>query len=228
MLYTIGDLHLSFESGKPMDVFGDAWKDHIPRLTEGFSRLTEEDTCVLCGDLTWGISLEDCLADFRYIDALPGKKIILKGNHDYWWSTASKAKRFFEEHGLNTIDILHNNCFFYGDTAICGTRGWFCDPMKGTEHDRKILARELIRLETSLRCAGDAPHKQVFLHYPPRFGTYICREMTDMLESYGVSDCWYGHLHGPGRSMAVTGEYGGVRYHLVSADHLGFRPVRVL
>ncbi|MBR5381443.1 MAG: metallophosphoesterase [Oscillospiraceae bacterium] len=228
MLYTIGDLHLSFESGKPMDVFGGAWADHIPRLTEGFSRLTPEDTCVLCGDLTWGISLEDCLEDFRYIDALPGKKIILKGNHDFWWSTASKAKRFFEENGIATIDILHNNCFFYGDTAICGTRGWLCDPMKATEHDRKILARELIRLETSLQCAGGAANKQVFLHYPPRFGTYINREMTDMLERYGVSDCWYGHLHGPGIRMAVTGEYGGVRYHLVSADHLGFRPVRVL
>ena len=228
MLYAIGDLHLSFDADKPMEVFGDGWRDHIPRLLNGFSALTEDDVCVICGDLTWGISLESCLEDFKFIDALPGKKIILKGNHDYWWSTASKAKKFFEDNGIFSIDILNNNCFFYGDTAICGTRGWFCDPMKGTEHDRKVLSREVMRLEASLKCAGDAEKKQVFLHYPPRFGTYISREITDMLEAYGVSDCWYGHLHGPGIKMAVTGCINGVNYHLISADHLCFRPARVI
>ncbi|MBR6258929.1 MAG: metallophosphoesterase [Oscillospiraceae bacterium] len=228
MLYVIGDLHLSFEAGKPMDVFGDAWKDHVPRLLEGFGVVTGEDVTVLCGDLTWGISMEDSLEDFRFIDELPGKKIILKGNHDYWWSTASKAKKFFEEHELNTIDILNNNCFFYGDTAICGTRGWFCDPMKGTDHDRKMIAREAMRLEASLKAAEGAEKIQVFMHYPPRFGTYIMREITDLLESYRVSDCWYGHLHGPGIKMAVTGVRGGVDYHLISADYLGFKPVKVL
>ena len=172
--------------------------------------------------------MEDSLEDFRFIDELPGKKIILKGNHDYWWSTASKAKKFFEEHELKSIDILNNNCFFYGDTAICGTRGWFCDPMKGTEHDRKMIAREAMRLEASLKAAEGAEKIQVFMHYPPRFGTYIMREITDLLESYRVSDCWYGHLHGPGIKMAVTGIRGGVDYHLISADYLGFKPVKVL
>jgi len=228
MLYVIGDLHLSFGSDKPMDVFGEGWQDHIPRLIKGFAKLTEEDTCVICGDLTWGISLEDCVEDFRFIDELPGRKIILKGNHDYWWSTASKAMAFFEKNGINTIEILNNNSFMRCGIAVCGTRGWFCDPQKATAHDKKIMARELIRLETSLKSAGDAERKHVFLHYPPRFGSYVCREMTDMLSYYSVEACWYGHIHGNGRRLAVTGSVGGVEYRLISADHIGFEPAAVV
>ena len=124
-LYAIGDLHLSLSSNKPMDVFGEGWKDYVRRIGEGFSQLNDEDVTVLCGDLSWGMSLEESLEDFRFIDALPGRKILLKGNHDYWWNTVSKMERFLKEHELTTISFLYNNCLTYGDKAICGTRGWF-------------------------------------------------------------------------------------------------------
>ncbi len=228
MLYTIGDLHLSFQTDKPMDVFGREWEGHTEKLRENFRSLTPDDVTVIAGDLTWGISLADCLEDFRFIHELPGKKIILKGNHDFWWSTATKAMKFFKENGLDSIEILNNNCFFYGDTAICGTRGWFCPSENPSDQDKKIMAREVLRLETSLSLAGNAERKIVFLHYPPFYGKYYSREMVDLIHRYGVSECYYGHIHGSGRLLAFEGEAGGVRYRLVSADHVGFKPVRVL
>ena len=124
-LYAIGDLHLSTKGNKPMDVFGREWSNHTDRLKAAFSRLGEDDVTVLCGDTSWGSDFEESLEDFRWINNLPGKKIILKGNHDYWWNTVAKMKRFLEENNFSTIDILHNNCFFYEEYALCGTRGWF-------------------------------------------------------------------------------------------------------
>ena len=165
-LYAIGDLHLSLRSNKPMEIFGDGWRDYVARIREGFSVLTEDDVTVLCGDLSWGMSLEESLEDFRFIDALPGKKYLLKGNHDYWWNTAAKMKRFFAENGLTTMEILHNNCRFYGDVALCGTRGWFYELDNQGTHNEKVLLREVGRLETSLKAAGDR-EKLCFLHYPP-------------------------------------------------------------
>lgn len=226
-LYAIGDTHLSLSTNKPMDIFGKSWENHVQRLAEGFSQLSEDDVTVICGDLSWGMDLDECLEDFLFIHRLPGKKIILKGNHDYWWATASKTKSFFEKNGIDSIDILHNNCFFYGDTAICGTRGWFYEEETGSEHDRKILARELGRLETSLKAAGDR-EKYVFLHYPPKFGYYECTEITSLFEMYGVRMCFSGHIHGRSLKNIFEGEYKGVKYRTVSADHLGFRPAIVL
>ena len=124
-LYAIGDLHLSLGTDKPMDVFGGRWENYVEKIKEGFSTLNDDDLTVICGDISWGMSLDETLEDFKFIDRLPGRKIILKGNHDYWWSTATKAKNFFTEHDITTIDILHNNCFKYGNVALCGTRGWF-------------------------------------------------------------------------------------------------------
>lgn len=227
-LYAIGDLHLSLSADKPMDVFGPRWENHTEKLREGFSALTDDDVCVLCGDLSWGMAIEDCLADFRFIASLPGKKIIIKGNHDYWWSTRAKALRFFEENGIEGIDILNNNCIMYDEkTALCGTRGWFYEEETGGEHDRKIMERELGRLETSLKAAGEA-EKICFLHYPPLFRDYICREMLELLGRYGVRRCFYGHIHGAGHRSAAEGLNYGVDYRLVSADYVDFRPVRVL
>ena len=226
-LYAIGDLHLSLGSDKPMDVFGGGWENYVEKLKAGFSSLSPDDVCVLCGDLTWGMSLQESLEDFRFIGALPGKKIILKGNHDYWWSTATKAKNFFAQNGIGDIDILNNNCFFYGDTAICGTRGWFYEEEVHGAHDKKVMAREVMRLETSLKAAGDA-EKICFFHYPPRFKNYVCREIVDMLSAYCVKQCWYGHIHSHGHRFAVEGPVEGVDYHMVSADYVGFTPVRVL
>ena len=166
-LYAIGDLHLSLGSDKPMEIFGDGWKDYVARIREGFSVLTEDDVTVLCGDLSWGMSLEESLEDFRFIDALPGKKYLLKGNHDYWWNTAAKMERFFAENGLTTMEILHNNCRFYGDTALCGTRGWFYELDNQGTHNEKVLLREIGRLETSLKAAG-IPGEGVLLWPSPR------------------------------------------------------------
>ena len=226
-LYVLGDLHLSLNSDKPMDVFGAKWADHARRLKESFAYLTEEDTTVLCGDLSWAMSLEEAAEDLRYIDALPGRKVILKGNHDYWWTTAAKMQALFERLGISSIEILHNNCRLYGELALCGTRGWFFEEESGGEHDRKIMNREVMRLEASLKAAGER-EKLCFLHYPPRYGAdYVCREITDLLKAYGVRECYYGHLHGPGQKGAVQGWVEGVHYQLTSADYLGFAPRRI-
>ena len=222
-LYAIGDLHLSLGSDKPMEIFGDGWKDYVARIREGFSVLTEDDVTVLCGDLSWGMSLEESLEDFRFIDALPGKKYLLKGNHDYWWNTAAKMERFFAENGLTTMEILHNNCRFYGDTALCGTRGWFYE--LGT-HNEKVLLREIGRLETSLKAAGDH-EKLCFLHYPPLYQGYQCPEILRLLREYGVKVCCYGHLHGPSHRRALQGERGGTSFFMVSGYYLGFHPKKI-
>lgn len=226
-LYVLGDLHLSLASDKPMDVFGSKWADHDRRLRENFAQLTNADTTVLCGDLSWSMSLEEASEDLRFIDALPGRKIILKGNHDYWWATAAKMQALFQRLGISSIEILHNNCCLYGETALCGTRGWFFEEESGGAHDRKIMNREIMRLEASLKAAGER-EKLCFLHYPPRYGAeYVCREITELLSAYGVRECYYGHLHGPGQKGAVQGWVEGIHYQLVSADYLGFIPRRI-
>ena len=226
-LYTIGDLHLSLAKEKPMDIFGDVWKDHDQKLRQGFASLTDEDLTVLCGDLSWGMGLEETGPDFEFVESLPGKKIILKGNHDYWWTTASKTKRFFAEHGIESIDILHNNCFFYGDYALCGTRGWFYEEEQGGEHDKKIMRREIMRLEASLKAARER-EKLVFLHYPPIYQNYRCEEILALLREYNVRLCCYGHIHGKGCRTAFNGWSDGTQYKLVSADFVNFTPVKLL
>ncbi len=226
-LYAIGDTHLSLASDKPMDVFGGGWTGYVDKLKEGFQVISPEDTVVICGDVSWGMSLEEARADFAFLDALPGgRKLLLKGNHDYWWTTASKMKAFFAENGFSTLDILHNNCHFYGETALCGTRGWFYEEDRG-EHSAKIFNRELIRLEASLKAAGER-EKLCFLHYPPLYQGYRCQEILDLLERYRVSLCCYGHLHGGSHRLAVTGRQGTVDYRLVAADYVCFRPVCIL
>ena len=225
-LYAIGDLHLSLGCDKPMDVFGGRWTGYVDKLLAGFAALGPEDTTVLCGDLSWGMSLEQAREHFLFIERLPGRKTVLKGNHDYWWSTAAKARRFFEENGIGSIEILNNNCLEYGGAAICGTRGWFYEEERGTEHDKKIMLREIGRLETSLKAAGER-EKLVFLHYPPKFMGYECPEILEMLARYGVRECYYGHIHGKGCAAAFQGMKNGVQFRLVSADSVNFAPVKV-
>ena len=226
-LFAIGDLHLSLGADKPMDVFGGAWDGYVDKLRAGLSIIGPEDTTVLCGDLSWGMDLEAALPDFRFISAIPGRKILLKGNHDYWWGTAKKFYAFCRQYELENMELLHNCCFFYGDLAICGTRGWFYEEDKDGEHDEKVFRRELGRLETSLKAAGEV-EKYCFLHYPPRYRGYECPELIALMERYGVRQCCYGHLHGGSHKLAVQGLHGGVDYRMVSADYLGFRPLRLL
>ena len=222
-LYAIGDTHLSLGADKSMEVFGGSWEGYVEKLEEGFSCVSDDDTVVLCGDLSWGMSLEEAKKDLEFLNSrLPGEKWILKGNHDYWWNTASKMNAFFLANGLERLHILHNNCAFYGDVALCGTRGWFYEETG----DQKVFKRELIRLEASLKAAGERP-KLCFLHYPPLYQGYSCPEIIALLEQYGVERCYYGHLHGGSHRLAVEGAQGGVEYHLVSADYVGFRPQKI-
>ena len=226
-LYAIGDLHLSLGAEKPMDVFGGKWLGYMDKLREGMSMIGPEDTTVLLGDLSWALNLEGAVKDFAWINQIPGKKIILKGNHDYWWSTAAKFYKFCQENGFENQWILNNNHYEYDGWAICGTRGWFFEEDRGGTHDEKVFRRELIRLESSLKSAGDK-NKMVFLHYPPRYRGYECREIIDLLERYEVRRCFYGHLHSESHKLAIEGQWGGVEYRLVSADYIGFKPVTVI
>jgi len=226
-LYAIGDLHLSFGNDKPMDIFGDVWTNHAEKLKNGFSQVTDEDVTVLMGDLSWGMSFESSREDFRFIHELPGRKIILKGNHDYWWNTATKMKAFFAQNGFDSIDILFNNSYDYENVAICGTRGWFYEEETGGEHDRKIMLREVERLRRSLDAGGDK-EKLVFLHYPPIFQKYECPEILALLSEYDVKLCLYGHIHGKGRKAAFNGWKGHTEFRLLSADNVDFTPVKLL
>ncbi len=226
-LYAIGDLHLCLSTPKPMDIFGGNWVGYIEKLREGLSVIRPEDTTVLLGDLSWSLGLDDAREDFAFIDLIPGRKIILKGNHDYWWSTAAKFYKFCEENGFSNQHILHNNHYEYNGYAICGTRGWFFEEERSGEHDEKVFKRELLRLETTLKSAGDLP-KIVFLHYPPKYKGYECPDILALLKQYDVRSCYYGHLHGASHGLAVEGLWDGVDYKLVAADKLNFKPYLVL
>ena len=226
-LYAIGDLHLCLGAPKPMDVFGGAWVGYMDKLRQGIRVIGPEDTTVLMGDLSWALDLPSAKADFAWIQQIPGRKIILKGNHDYWWSTAAKFEKFCKENEFTQMNLLNNNCYFYEDYAICGTRGWFFEEEKSGTHDEKVFRRELMRLEASLKAAGER-EKLVFLHYPPRYKGYTCQEILDILEKYGVRQCFYGHLHGASHKLAMEGLWDGVYYRLLSADYLDFRPYLVI
>ena len=226
-LYAIGDLHLCLGAEKPMDIFGGAWVGYMDKLQKGLSVVKPEDTLVLLGDLSWALELSQATADFAWINKIPGRKIILKGNHDYWWSTATKFYNFCVQNGFQDMFILNNNHYEYNDVAICGTRGWFFEEDRSGAHDEKVFRRELIRLETSLQSAGDK-QKMVFLHYPPRYKGYECGEILELLQKYGVRNCFYGHLHGASHGLAMQGLWDGIDYRLVSADKLDFQPFLVM
>lgn len=222
-LYAIGDLHLSLAVDKSMEIFGPAWENYVNRVAESLEILTEEDVLILAGDTSWGMNLTEAEADFRFLDRFPGKKYLVKGNHDYWWTTAAKFRGFCAERGLTTLELLHNNCYFYGDYALCGTRGWF---LEEDAHNVKVLKREVGRLEASLAAAGERPIL-CFLHYPPLYQGYQCPEILEVLERHRVERCCYGHLHGAAIRRRIEGERGGTAFSLISADYLGFVPKKI-
>lgn len=226
-LYVIGDTHLSLSTDKPMNVFG-GWDAHEQRLKTHWCELvTDADTVVIPGDISWGMSLEEAKADFAFLDALPGKKLLMKGNHDYWWCTRRKMDAFFEGNGFSTLRILHNDAVAIEDkVAVCGTRGWFYDAEQ--DADQKVLNREVGRLRTSVEAAVKTGLEPVaFLHYPPVWGEERCQVFLDVLKEYGVTRCYYGHVHGPGIRQAFNGEIDGIRLRLASADALQFVPLHV-
>lgn len=227
-LYAIGDLHLCLGAPKPMDVFGGAWVGYMEKLQAGMKEIQDADTTVLLGDLSWALDLASAREDFLWIHRqISGKKIILKGNHDYWWSTAAKFQKFCTENGFDDMVLLNNNSFQYENWAICGTRGWFFEEERSGQHDEKVFRRELIRLEASLKSAGEMP-KLVFLHYPPRYQGYECQEILNLLKKYDVRQCFYGHLHGGSHRLAQEGMWNGIDFRLVSADYLSFCPFKVI
>lgn len=226
-LFAIADLHLSLGEDKPMDIFA-GWNDYVDRLEENWRKLVgDEDTVVIAGDISWAMKLEEAYTDFAFIHSLPGKKLIMKGNHDYWWCTKSKIDRFLAESGFDSISVLFNNSYECGDYAVCGTRGWFLE--NDTPEDVKVLNREVGRLTMSVESAlktGKQP--VVFLHYPPYYRSLECGEIMDVLVKYNIRKCYYGHIHGKRNiKLAYEGEYKGVDLRLVSCDKVGFTPVLV-
>ena len=187
-LYAMGDLHLCLGADKPMDIFGGAWVGYMDKLRQGLSVIGPDDTTVLMGDISWALGLEAAAADFAFVNEIPGRKILLKGNHDYWWSTANKFRQFCEAHGFTNLELLHNNCLYYEDVALCGSRGWFFEEDNGGTHNEKVYNREVLRLEASLKAAGEN-EKLCFLHYPPLYRGYRCPEILDLLHRYGVREC---------------------------------------
>ena len=228
-LFAMADFHLSKSiKDKPMDVFGKQWENYMQKIEENCKNmLSENDVLLIPGDISWATYAEELKSDLDFIENLPGRKIISKGNHDYWWTSAKKLEELKESLGIKTISFLHNNFFVYEDTAICGNRGWI---KSDSEENKKIYDRELIRLELSLKSAEDAGYdkKIVMTHYPPCCGNdKIFDDFFEIIDKYNVKRCIYGHLHN-NFSSAFTGIYNGVQFDLVSADYLDFKPLTVI
>lgn len=229
-LYTISDLHLPLGVNKPMDIFGRTWANYVSRLEENWQNIVgEEDTVVLGGDFSWATYIEQAEADFDFLHRLNGKKILIKGNHDYWWTTMSKLNQYVKARGYDDIGFLHNNYFMYNNKAICGSRGWGIPQLAHSEEDKRIYARELGRIEASINAAKTENPDEIimFLHYPPLLRDYRYTPMTELLRKCGVQRCYYGHIHKNGAENAVAGEWRGVYYTLCACDHLGFLPILV-
>jgi len=229
-LFAIADLHLSQSAEKPMDVFGGVWNGYTEKIRKNLSEtIKADDVIVIAGDISWAINLAEAVSDFEFLENLPGKKIILKGNHDLWWDTLTKIKNILLQHGITSIDFLYNNFFLYKNIAICGTRGWYFQEAFEDKHDEKIFRRELLRLKASLDAArkANAERTYCFLHYPPLYTGWKCEEIIEILKEYGVSRCYYGHLHGESIKGAVEGVYDGIEYKLISADRLNFIPIMI-
>lgn len=226
-IYTIGDLHLSLNSEKPMDVF-EGWGNYTERLEHCWRNVVKaEDTVVIVGDVSWAMTLKEAQKDFSFIQSLPGQKIISKGNHDYWWSTMKKLGEWRDENGYDTIRFLHNNAYVVDDVGICGTRSWFYDEEE-YETD-KVFARELGRLRMSVQALNklNCKEKIAFLHYPPIYRGNIVEDIVDILTENKIDRCYYGHLHGSSIEYAFNDTYKSIQFRLISADNLNFCPYKV-
>jgi len=219
-IYAISDLHLSFGTNKPMDIFK-GWDNHIDRLTANWKRLVKpEDTVILPGDFSWALKLEESLEDFKFLEGLAGKKILLKGNHDLWWSTAKKLREFWAQNNIENVDIIYNNSITAEGFAIAGTRGWFYDDTSS----KKVLLREAGRLDKSLSDAEETGLPILtFLHYPPVYSDAVCNEILDVLKKHKVETVYYGHIHGLG-TYNIVKEYEGINFQLISCDSIDFTP----
>lgn len=232
-IFVIGDLHLSFKNPKPMDIFGENWTGHEEKIRNNWIKnVKEDDLVILPGDFSWETYLEDTRLDFEYLNSLPGKKLLLKGNHDYWWTTVTAMRYFLQENNFTNIDFLYNNSYEFENKIICGTRGW---SIIDEEMDKKLINRELIRLELSLKDGiqkyGDNKEIMVFMHYPPITKAKVISqqeaEFVELMKKYNVKRCYYGHLHGASIADAIQGDVEGIDFKLVSADGLDFKLLKI-
>ncbi len=226
-IFAIGDLHLSLGEGvdKPMDRFGPIWIDHDRTLKKNWTEnISDEDMTVIAGDISWALTSDEAVTDLEWIHQLPGRKILLKGNHDLWWTGITKLNSMYDD-----MYFLQNTCFMAGDLAICGSRGWLCPGHdEFDEHDERIYRRELLRLEASLKDAVNRGASEIigFLHYPPTNDRHERSGFTDLFEKYGVKEVYYGHLHGRDAfSRGLKGVMNGVRYTLISLDYIDCMPL---
>ncbi len=237
-IYTLGDLHLSVAVDKPMDVFGGRWNNHQEKIKENWINVvSDDDIVVVPGDVSWAMTLEEVVPDLLFIESLPGRKILLKGNHEYWWVTKRKLKELKEEYQLSSIEFLHNDSIYIEEmnVSICGTRGWKCpdgwDAAGFSAQDSKVYAREIQRLEMSLKSGLEHTDKVVcFIHFPPFNNKGEPSGFTELMEKYRVNHCYYGHLHGPSQKDAKNGKLNEschTEYHLVAGDYLDFTPEKV-
>ncbi|MEI6132029.1 MAG: metallophosphoesterase [Bacillota bacterium] len=234
-IYAISDLHLAFGVEKPMDVFGPRWHRYMERIEENWRAIIKtNDTVLIPGDVSWAMNLKEFSKDILFIESLPGKKIITRGNHDYWWESSSKLKKFAAEQQLDSTIFLYNNAFKVEDRIVCGTRGWRSPSEDGfTSEDQKIHLRELIRFELSLsearKLKADSESQIIaLLHYPPLDALGKDHGYFDLMQKFGVSTCLYGHMHGENCSRAFEGELDDMELKLVSADHLEFKPFLII
>ncbi len=232
-LFSIADLHLSLASPKPMDIFGARWTDHTEKIEKRWRAVINgDDTVVVPGDISWAIDLAGALPDLKFIDSLPGTKILGKGNHDYWWSTAAKIGNLFEAEGITTIRLLQNNAYECDDYIIAGTRGWYVDDklqQTETADYEKIVARENIRLRLSLEAADKLRAETgkeilVYFHFPPAFRDFRCNEFIKTMKEFGIKSCYYGHIHG-NYLIPRTTVTDGISMTIVAADYLNFIPM---
>ena len=232
-IIVIADLHLSFKNPKPMNIFGDNWENHEKKIKEDWTKkVTDKDLVVLPGDFSWAMNIEDTYLDFKYLNELPGKKLLLKGNHDYWWTTLKKMRAYLEENDFNTIDFIYNNSYCYENYIITGTRGWSLNDLEG---NGKILNRELGRLELSLQEGitkfGTDKEILVFMHYPPITNSAILNNLelkfVNVMKKYNVKRCMYGHLHSRSHKDAIEGIVDGIQFNLVSGDYLDFKLMKI-
>lgn len=230
-IYTIGDLHLSFQNPKPMNIFGENWNNHEEKIKKDWiSKVKPEDTVIHPGDFSWAMYLKDALKDFEYLNSLPGKKIMLKGNHEYWWTTVTNMKKFLNENNFQNIDFLQNNSIEVEDKIICGTRGWSLT--NESEEEKRLINREALRLELSIKSALDKNVENnkeiiVFMHYPPIVKQNIDNEFMRILRKYDIKRCYYAHLHGKSIQDAIEENVRGVEFKLVSADALDFKLLKI-
>lgn len=236
-LFAMADLHLSHSVNKPMDIFGSRWTDYMNKIKKNWSSIiTDEDTVVIPGDISWAIDYNEALEDFKFIESLPGKKLIGKGNHDYWWGTLTKNRKFVQDAGFKSIDFLHNNAYKVDDYIICGTRGWYVDEklQNGASNNAeyaKIVSREAQRLRLSLEEATKLKENNeqilVFFHFPPVFNSFVCDEIVEILLEYKITNCYFGHIHGT-YNIPRCIQYKGISFTLISSDYCNFVPMIIM